>query len=359
MISLVAIIGARPQFIKHSALLLASPAFNKLNIMSLHTGQHYDHEMDQLFFNEFQLPIPQYKFQLKTNSSVDQTAQMMLNIEKVLLSERPDGVIVYGDTNSTLAGALVAVKVGIPLFHVEAGLRSFNRIMPEEINRIIVDRISNVLYLPSDSSMQNVKNENLFGEKVLVGDIMKDICFATIKHLSKSKQIKYYYASLHRPFNVDNKDRLIGLLSLFNQLSLPVVFTAHPRTKQRFNDFNIDIKKYKNIKIIDPQSYQNNLQYLYLSECLITDSGGLQKEAYWLQRKCITVRNETEWLETLKGNWNQLYSNLNKPIPTDIMPEKNEFKNELYGKGNTAEKILIHIQSYFSISNGNYSETKH
>jgi len=359
MISLVAITGARPQFIKHAALLMAAPSFPKIKIKTLHTGQHYDHEMDELFFNEFNLPPPEYKFEMKTNSSVDQTAQMMLNIEEVFSTGQPDGVIVYGDTNSTLAGAMVAVKMGIPLFHVEAGLRSFNRNMPEEINRIIVDRISNVLYLPSKAAMENTTSENLIGESVLVGDIMKDICIATRKLLSQKEDQKYIYASLHRPSNVDHKDRFTEILSLLNHLELPVIFTIHPRTNQRLKDFNIDIQKYKNIKAIAPQSYKDNLRYLNFSEYLITDSGGLQKEAYWLQKKCITVRKDTEWTETLNGNWNQLYFNLNEAFPMHILPDSNHYDDKLYGKGNTADRILIHLQSYFSGPNGNNSETKH
>lgn len=357
MISIIAIIGARPQFVKHAGLLLASPSFPDLKINSLHTGQHYDHEMDGLFFKEFHLPKPEFKFLLKAQKGIAQFSEMMLNIEEVLSSNRPKGVIVYGDTNSTLAGALVAVKMGIPIFHIESGLRSNDRTMPEEINRIIVDHISNVLFVPSTAALSNCQNENLIGEKILVGDIMKDICLTTIKHLTKIDKT-FIYATLHRPSNVDNQERLESILKILNQLKHPVVFSLHPRTKKRLQNFEIDSSNYNNIKFIPPQSYQNNLNYMQSSLFLITDSGGMQKEAYWLKKQCITIRKTTEWIETLQGHWNQLSYDLDHLLAIRNKPEPAKFRNNLYGNGETAHKILNHIQSYFSGSNGNNSETR-
>jgi len=305
---IVAIIGARPQFIKHFPFELACKG--RVELITIHTGQHYDENMSEVFFNQLNMTLPDFTLHVGSGAHGLQTGKMMIEIEEILQNIEPDGVVVYGDTNSTLAGALVASKMHIPIFHIEAGLRSFNRRMPEEINRVLTDHISSLLFVPSTIAEQNLINEGVVKGIHEVGDIMKDLVQYVIENkLIESENInqkEYYYTTIHRPYNTDEKDRLTSVLETLNKLDKNVVFSLHPRTKNLAAKYDIDLEYFKNIEFIEPQSYFSNLGYLKNATALITDSGGMQKEAFWLKKKCVTIRKETEWSETLYEDSNVL-----------------------------------------------------
>ena len=343
----IAIIGARPQFIKHFPFEKACEG--KLDLLSIHTGQHYDENMSAVFFEQLGMKKPNYMLNVGSGNHGEQTAKMMMEIEKILLEENPNGVVVYGDTNSTLAGALVASKIHIPVFHIEAGLRSFNKKMPEEINRILTDHVSNCLFTPSTTATKNLEKEGIFKNVFEVGDIMKDLVFyIKNKNLLKNVSFKksYYYATIHRPYNTDKNERLSYVLGVLNKLNEAVVMSLHPRTRNNAKLFGLDLKAYKNISFIEPQSYIDNLSYLNNSKGLITDSGGMQKEAYWLKKKCVTIRTETEWVETLKNNANVLlFEDLND-LNKEIQNHCEIWDELLYGNSNSSTMIVDKILGY-------------
>ena len=347
---IVAIIGARPQFIKHFAFEKACKG--KAELVTIHTGQHYDENMSAIFFEQLKMQKPDYQLAIGSGSHGYQTAQMMIEIEKVLLKEKPDCIVVYGDTNSTLAGALVGVKLNIKIAHIEAGLRSFNKEMPEEINRVLTDHISDFLFVPSKIASENLKMEGISNGVFFVGDIMKDIvkyCTENKLIFPNNERLKYYYVTIHRPYNTDDKSRLRYVLESLNQMDLQVIFSIHPRTRNFMLNYGIYEDQFENISFINPQGYFKNLSYLYHSNALVTDSGGMQKEAYWLKKKCVTIRKETEWIETLAGNANTLiFEDLSKLYESNINEVKNiEFDENLYGNGMASriilEKILDHL----------------
>lgn len=342
MKKLIAIIGARPQFIKHFPF--EREARNCFELLTIHTGQHYDKNMSQVFFEQLGMSKPSYMLDLGGGTHGIQTGRMLEAIERILIKENPDGVVVYGDTNSTLAGALGAAKLHIPIIHVEAGLRSYNKAMPEEVNRILTDHISNTLLVPSESSKQNLVNEGIVDGVHVVGDIMKDL----VQHSKENGLLKpqcncenYYYATLHRPYNVDEESRLTKVLRSLMKLDIDVVFSVHPRTRSKIKEYGLEsLVEKSNIQLIDPQPYFENLSFLYYSNALITDSGGMQKEAYWLKKQCVTLRTETEWVETLDNGWNTLvFDNLDqlKDI-LSVIPTK--WDSSLYGDGKSVTKIL-------------------
>ena len=347
MKKIIAIIGARPQFIKHFSFEKA--AYNKLNLITIHTGQHYDENMSNVFFEQLGMRTPSYVLNNGGGSHGEQTGKMLIDVEKIVLSERPDGIVVYGDTNSTLAGALIASKLHIPLFHIEAGLRSYNKKMPEEINRILTDHVSSLLFVTSDVAINNLKKEGIEENVILVGDIMKDITKYVVDNnkIGVKKHENYYYATIHRPYNTDNPKRLLYVLSSLDSLNRKVIMSMHPRTRKIVSDNKIDITKYKNLIIIEPQSYFDNLNYLYNSNGLITDSGGMQKEAYWLKRKCVTIRTETEWIETINLQGNTLLFKDLSLLEQLIETIPASWDRSLYGHGNISEKIIRHILKFF------------
>ncbi|MBK9255857.1 MAG: UDP-N-acetylglucosamine 2-epimerase (non-hydrolyzing) [Saprospiraceae bacterium] len=341
----IAIVGARPQFIKHFAFEIE--AKKVFDLKTIHTGQHYDENMSNVFFNELGMSQPDYLLQLGGGNHGYQTGTMMMEIEKILLNEKPDLVVVYGDTNSTLAGALTAAKLHIPVAHVEAGLRSYNKEMPEEINRVLTDHISDLLFVPSEVSKDNLAKEGITQNVYVVGDIMKDLVLKSVenKWIRTPENLKYdyYYVTLHRPYNTDEKERLNYILDSLNDLNAKAVFAIHPRTRNAMRTFGLLEKDFPNILFIEPQSYFSSLGYLYHSLGLITDSGGMQKEAYWLRKKCVTVRKETEWVETLSGDANELlFSDLNK-LRTCFSKKTASFNDGLYGNGDTTKSIILAI----------------
>lgn len=352
MVKLISVIGARPQFIKHFSIEnKLNKEFNHINV---HTGQHFDPEMNDLIFKDLEMKKPEYILkQTKLYGSIsEQLAYIIKELHLIFKNENPSGIIVYGDTTSTIAGSLCASYLNIPIFHIEAGLRSNNMFMPEEKNRIITDRLSSLLFCPNLGSKKNLLNEGIESRKIkVVGDIMVD-SIKLVKSKIDSEIIyknKFIFATIHRPYNTDNKKRLLEIFKSLNNIKYKVVLPLHPRTKGKLINFNIDIKKFNNILIINPCSYTDSIKHIIQSELLITDSGGMQKEAYILKKKCVTLRSETEWKETLNGGWNKLiFNNLEIDLKKLIEIEPNEKKHNKRVYGNkVSDKIIHEIKQYF------------
>jgi len=308
---IISVAGARPQFIKLAPL---SRSLNmEHNEIIVHTGQHYDDAMSENFFRELGINKPKYNLSVGSGSHGVQTGNMLIGLDKILSSEQPDAVVVFGDTNSTLAGALSAVKFHIPVIHIEAGLRSYNRTMPEEINRIATDHVSDFLFAPTQIALNILTKEGLKDRSYLTGDIMVDTITLNLETALKKSDIlsklsisagKYYLVTLHRPYNVDEPESLQSILNTLGKLNKKVVFPIHPRTRKNIQTFNIDVNS--NVILTDPAGYYDFISLEYHSDKILTDSGGIQKEAYILRKPCITFRPETEWIETVEDGWNIL-----------------------------------------------------
>lgn len=352
---IVTVVGARPQFVKVAAV--SRVIREKHTEILVHTGQHYDNNMSDVFFEELHIPKPDINLCVGSGSHAKQTAEMLIGIEEVLLQESPDYLLVYGDTNSTLAGALAASKIHVPIIHVEAGLRSFNMRMPEEQNRILTDRIAKLLLCPTDIAVDNLKREGITEGVYNVGDVMCDAVLYYSRLLDK-KPAEYYFSHLqglfepirevpqwylstiHRAENTDSINKVKEVLDAFEQLDAPVIFPVHPRTKGLVKTLK-ESHGYKNILFIEPMGYLDMLYFVKNAKKVVTDSGGLQKETYILDTPCVTVRDQTEWVETLVGNHNILA----KPNADDIVDKvmntviDYDKKEAYYGIGNAAEKI--------------------
>lgn len=305
---IVTIIGARPQFIKASALSKLIKKEKKINEIIIHTGQHYDYEMSKIFFNQLNIPKPKYNLNIKSKYHGEMTGKMIEGIEKILIKERPDYTLVYGDTNSTLAGALASKKLHIPVIHIEAGLRSYNTKMPEEINRVLTDHCSDILFTPSKLANQNLKKEGIKKNIINVGDIMYDLFKSNNFKIQKDKKVYDIIVTIHRAENTNFKIKILNIIKNLNKLSIKysILFPLHPRTKNLLKKYKI-LKLFNNIiKIVKPLSYKNTMYYLKYANFLITDSGGMQKEAFFSRTQTLTVRDETEWKETVDLGWNRL-----------------------------------------------------
>lgn len=320
----------------------------RFNALTIHTGQHYDANMSDIFFTQLNMAKPDYLFDIGgSKPQGEQTGIMMTEIEKVCQSEMPDAILLYGDTNSTLAGALVAAKMQIPQIHIEAGLRSFNRSMPEEINRIIADEFAYLLFCPTTAAIANLKKEGIDHERIfLSGDVMRDTLKLVEDKIKPLYKAPYYFATLHRPYNTDDESRLKKILEVFNTLKYKVIFPAHPRTVSRMANMGISPHDYENIQFIHPVGYLDCVSYQSFSEGVITDSGGMQKEAYMLQKKCITMRSETEWGETLENGWNTLVFEELESIQNALERGTGKYNSGLYGEGNAAGQIAEVIQKH-------------
>ncbi|MFD0680814.1 MULTISPECIES: non-hydrolyzing UDP-N-acetylglucosamine 2-epimerase [unclassified Paenibacillus] len=356
MNKIVTIVGARPQFIKVSPV--SQVLRESYKEILVNTGQHYDYKMAGVFFDELGIPKPDYDLGIGSGSHGQQTGEMLKKIEEVLLEQRPDGVLVYGDTNSTLAGALAASKMHIPLFHIEAGLRSFNKKMPEEVNRVLTDHISDMLFSPTETAVNNLKAENISDHVYLVGDVMYD---AVVNHstLAEEKyavsqfgvnEKGYYLATIHRAENTDDPLRLSAIIKSFLQLEEDVIIPIHPRTEKYINELGLfkQINESKHIKLIQPVSYLEMLILEKYAKGIITDSGGVQKEAYFAKVPCYTIRDQTEWVETIHCGWNRLVD----PIKMDLSEilqkgHKSIYKENLYGDAKASNKIVARINDFF------------
>lgn len=355
----VTVVGARPQFIKAAAV--SRKLRENYTEVLVHTGQHYDANMSDIFFQELEIPKPDYNLQVGSGSHAKQTADILVKTEEILLKENPDYLLVYGDTNSTFAAALAASKLLIPVIHIEAGLRSFNMAMPEEQNRILTDHISKVLFCPTDVAVNNLKNENITENVFQVGDVM---CDAVRYYSGKMRNLptnhffeklnflygwdkkieKWYLATMHRAENTDNILKIQMVLDAFEELDYPVIFPVHPRIRG-FIDILQKEKLYQNICFVEPLGYLEMLYFTQGAVKVVTDSGGLQKEAYMLGRNVVTLREQTEWVETLKGNHNILCPiEKNKILETIYREDIEEsFNSQIFGDGKAAEKICLHL----------------
>ena len=345
------IIGARPQFIKAA---MVSRAWNQSGEEAiLHTGQHYDENMSRLFFDELGLPEPTINLGVGSGSHAEQTSRMLTGIDDYLEKRNPDWVIIYGDTNSTLAGALCAAKRLIKTAHVEAGLRSFNRSMPEEINRVVSDALANLLFCPTVQAVENLKAEGISQGVFNTGDVMADGLFYFLKAAEEKSAIltklgltpkQYGLATLHRGSNVDDRDNLAAILKGFEQINLPIIFPVHPRTHKMLEQFGLAVPD--NVQMIEPLGYLDMLMMEKNADCILTDSGGIQKEAYLLGTRCITLREETEWIETITAGWNCLTGADSSKIAArfyDFKPEGS--RPDIYGDGHAADKIIEILKS--------------
>jgi UDP-N-acetylglucosamine 2-epimerase len=311
---ILTVVGARPQFIK--AAPVSRALRRRTQEVLVHTGQHYDREMSELFFQELSIPEPEYNLGVGSGPHGQQTGQMLIRIEEVLLAERPDWVLVYGDTNSTLAGALAAVKLQMPVAHVEAGLRSFNRTMPEEHNRVLTDHVADLLFCPTLNAVGNLAREGITQGVHLVGDVMYDAVLHNAALAEERSDLlarlglepgKYALATVHRPGNTDDPDRLRSILAALADLEMPVLFPVHPRTRQCMARFDLGPEsKSGSLTFIDPVGYLDMLALEKHARLIVTDSGGVQKEAYFFAVPCLTLREETEWVETVEAGWNRL-----------------------------------------------------
>jgi len=308
---IVSIVGARPQFVK--AAVLSRELRKEHTEILVHTGQHYDSNMSDVFFQEMEIPVPDYNLNIGSGNHGEQTGAMLKGIEEILLIEKPDWCLVYGDTNSTLAGALAAVKLHIKVAHVEAGLRSFNRRMPEEINRVLTDHISDLLLCPTQTAVDNLRNEGITQGVHLVGDVMYEALMWAVEKSKTHSTIltdlnltpkNYLLATVHRAENTDDTEHLGNILSAFNQIQETLIWPVHPRTRKKLEEMHWQPGKH--IQLIDPLGYLDMVQLEENTRMILTDSGGIQKEAYWLQVPCITLRDETEWVETVQSGWNTL-----------------------------------------------------
>jgi UDP-N-acetylglucosamine 2-epimerase len=342
---IVQIIGARPQFIK--AAMVSSAWRSKGDEIILHTGQHYDYNLSKSFFNELEIPEPDVNLDVGSGSHAKQTANMLVGLEKHLQEISPDWVLVYGDTNSTLAGSLVAAKLSLPCAHVEAGLRSYNRKMPEEINRVVSDHLASLLFCPTDNAVENLKKEGITAGVHNTGDVMADSLFHFRELAQQKSRIlqkfnlklgRYSLLTLHRAGNVDNRDKLESITLALGQIRDKIIFPIHPRPQKMLQQFQLGLPR--NVVAISPVGYLDMLMLEENANCVLTDSGGIQKEAYLLGVRCITLREETELVETVDAGWNVLVGADLKAIVSaynDFHPTNDQ--PQVFGDGRAAGRI--------------------
>lgn len=344
---ILTVLGARPQFVKAAALSREFSKRSQIKEVIVHTGQHFDHKMSDIFFQEMAIPKPDHFLDINGVSHGAMTGRMLEGIEQIILSDKPDCVLVYGDTNSTLAGALAAAKLHIPVAHVEAGLRSFNMKMPEEINRILTDRVSTLLFCPTDSAINNLKAENITKGVHKTGDVMADALYFYKKVAPQSATMfkeppkgAFALATVHRAENTDDPERLKSIIDGLEEINkkFPVILPLHPRTRGKLAALNIN----PSFQILDPLGYYDMIQLLANCSLVLSDSGGLQKEAYLCEKPCVTLRDETEWVELVESGVNKLVGSDQKAIVNaafNFMEKSVHFPKSLYGDGNTSANI--------------------
>lgn len=372
-IKIVTVVGARPQFIKAAmvsrAIVKHHERLKTPNIIEeiVHTGQHFDEAMSEIFFKDMGIPEPVVNLNVNSAGHGEMTGRMLIDLEKQFIDRKPDCVLVYGDTNSTLAGALAAAKLHIPVAHVEAGLRSFNKTMPEEINRILTDHVSTFLFCPTRASVDNLKNEgiskNHYGKNdsqtpvvARIGDVMYDAAIVFGDIAERESTIlqdlglcprEYMLATVHRAENVDHPDRLLNILNAFGKVNFPVLFPVHPRTKNKIADLGINktLPEVENLQFIDPVSFLDMVKLEKHAETILTDSGGGQKEAYFHGVPCVTLRDETEWVETVEAGWNTLAGANVEKIVAATRAAKPGVEIDQYGDGHSSERIVEFLVS--------------
>ena len=354
MIKILTVVGARPQFIKASAIsrALHYKFRGQAQEVLLHTGQHFDDNMSKVFFDELDIPEPKYNLAISGGGHGYMTGRMLEAIENVMLSERPDWLLIYGDTNSTLAGAIAAAKLHIPVAHVEAGLRSFNMRMPEEINRIVADRISQLLLCPTSACIENLKKEGLIQGVYLVGDVMYDVSlFYRNKALERSSALQklgltesnYVLTTCHRAENTDDPERLKHIVHALARIAkdMPVVLPLHPRTRKLIEKYNL-YHYLSSVMLVEPLPYLDMVRLEQSAKVILTDSGGVQKEAFFYGVPCVTMRDETEWVETVHAGWNTLTGADTDAIIQAFLASETQHRTTItpYGEGKAAEHCL-------------------
>jgi UDP-GlcNAc3NAcA epimerase len=352
-VRIFSVVGARPQFIKAAPLSAALREHHSEFLV--HTGQHYDDDMSDVFFRQLGIPMPDANLGIGSGGHAQQTAAMMLPLERLMLEQQPDWVLVYGDTNSTLAAALAAAKIYLPVAHVEAGLRSYNRAMPEEINRVLTDHISTLLFCPTDVAVNNLAKEGITAGVSITGDIMVDAVLRNVDAARRDSDIlqqiglahgqPYLAATIHRPANTDSAENLRAIIAAFNAAPMPVIFPVHPRTRKMIETFGLQPSD--NLKLMSPLGYGDMLALVDGAAALITDSGGLQKEAYILETPCITIRPETEWVETVQSGWNRLCEAERDAILSAIkvaLAAHPQTHPNFYGDGRAATHIVAALE---------------
>lgn len=347
---LASIVGARPQFIKLAAVSTAIRQHHEELI--IHTGQHYDYNMSAQFFAELAIPTPNYHLEVGSGTHGTQTARMLEALEQVLMQERPDWVVVYGDTNSTLAGALAAAKLHIPIAHVEAGLRSFNRAMPEEINRVVTDHLSQRLFCPTEAARKQANSEGMLQGVEVVGDVMYDVLLQVRPGIAAHAHTllprlgvtprNYVLATVHRAANTDDPAAMRSIAHALNKLEMPVIFPVHPRTRSVLEQYGITLKSH--IQCIEPVGFTAMLALEANAHRILTDSGGVQKEAFLLEVPCVTLREETEWRETVEAGWNVLVGSRWEAILEAVaLPRPDSPRQHPFGKGDAARRIALSL----------------
>ena len=360
MLRVLTVVGARPQFIKAAAVSRAFAESGSVEEIIVHTGQHYDDAMSAQFFRELEIPAPAVNLEVGSTTHGAQTGRMLEGIEKEILDRAPDWVLVYGDTNSTTAGALAAVKLHVPVAHVEAGLRSFNRRMPEEINRIVTDHVSDVLFAPTATSVKNLAGEGISGEKVVeVGDVMYDVALHAGERANRESGIlaelalepkRFALATVHRAENTDDPEVLSAIIEGLAIVSsrVPVVFPMHPRTKAALEKANLLDRARKTLRLIDPVGYLDMVLLEKAAVVVATDSGGVQKEAYFHGTPCVTLRTETEWVELVELGWNRVQPPTSAEAIAAAISEaasSTGLPGDPYGDGQAAQKIVRKLEA--------------
>ena len=350
----LSVVGARPQFIKAAPVSREIRAHNEEILV--HTGQHHDENLSGVFFDVLEIPKPDYSLGVASASPTAQIADTMKGLEDVLSKERPDFVLVYGDTSSTIAGALAAANAGLPLGHVEGGLRSDNRTMPEEVNRVVTDHLSTVVFAPTPTAVENLTREGITRGVHLVGDVMYDVALQMAQPARERGAAKrlgltpgeYVLATIHRPANADDRGTLRAIVQALETCGRPVVFPVHPRTRKSLEAFGLWDDLAAKVKLLPPVDYLDFLGLLMESAKVVTDSGGVQKEAYFFGIPCVTLRDETEWIETVEDGWNALVGT----DTDDILHAIEHFnpsgtKSKSFGDGHAAERIAQILDKSF------------
>jgi UDP-N-acetylglucosamine 2-epimerase (non-hydrolysing) len=351
---IASVVGVRPQFVKASVVSRELRKSNKECL--IHTGQHYDYEMNKIFFEELGIPEPDYYLGVGSGSHGQQTGEMLRKLEEVLMVEKPDLVLTYGDTNSTLAGALAASKLGIKNAHIESGLRSFDKSMPEEINRILTDHCSDILFCPTQNAVNNLEEEGITKNVYLTGDVMVDSLLLN-KEIAEAKSSllndlnlktrDYIVVTIHRASNTDNFENLRNIIEALRELNENIIFPIHPRTEKLLKNYNLYDSLPSSVTLVKPLGFLDFIKLMNHAKMILTDSGGVQKEAYILKVPCVTLRENTEWIETIKDGWNVLVgSNKEKIIKTvnGFMPSVQEHCNR-FGDGSASNRIAAAISA--------------
>ncbi len=354
---IMSVVGARPQFVKAAPVCRALR--ERHEELLVHSGQHYDYAMSDVFFEQLGVPTPDFTLGVGSGPHGRMTGAMLGMLEQLFIEEQPDAVLVYGDTNTTLAGGLAAAKLGIPVVHVEAGLRSFNRAMPEEINRVVVDHLSELLLCPTQVAADNLAAEGIRDGVRIVGDVMIDTARFFAEHGDAAAVLaeygvapgQYYLATVHRASNTDDRDALASLVKGLAGVDAPVLWAVHPRTRSRLAEFGLEdaVARATNVRVLDPVPYIETVALLRSARALLTDSGGMQKEAYFFGVPCVTLRDETEWVETVDLGWNTLVgTDPERIVRAASAAARPADRPPVYGEGRAADTIARVIEERFA-----------